>query len=92
MRRRGWSKRVIFAAALPIPAAALAYGFYLFATVERLANGEPASVREEYRLTGAIIFATAAVVLYLIGLGVAWLAGGEPNIRSEHDALNDVFE
>lgn len=91
MRLRGWSKRVIFLAALPIPAIALAYGFYLFATVEMLGNGEPASVIGEYRLTGAFLFAIAAGVLYLIGVGVAWVSGGERLVMQDTENLKDVF-
>ena len=92
IRRRGWSKRVIFLAALPIPAIVLAYSYYLFATVEWWSNGEPASVREEFRLTGAFLLAMAAVVLYLFGVGVAWFAGGDRLIRPDADTLKDVFE
>ncbi len=89
LRRYGWSKRIIWLAALPVPALALARGTYLFLTIERSADHE-LSTPDEYRLTAALIFWGAAVMLYGTGVLVAWMSGNEADV-SRPESLEDTF-
>ena len=92
LRRRGWSKRTIFLAALPIPATAVAGSSYLCLTLERLPNGELASVGDEYRLVAALTFWVGALALYFVGMLVAWIPGREAPVAPKPETLKDVFE
>jgi len=92
LRRRGWSKRSIFLAALPIPATAVARGSYLFLTLEQLPNGELASVGDEYRLVAALTFWVGALALYFVGMLVAGMPGSEAPVAPKPETLKDIYE
>ena len=92
LRRRGWSKRTIFLAALPIPATAVAGGPYLFLTLERLPNGELASVGDEYRLVAALTFWVGALALCFVGMLVASMPGREAPVAPKPETLKDIYE
>jgi len=89
LRRYGWSKRIIWLTALPVPALALARGTYLFLTIERSVDHE-LSAPDEYHLTGALVFWGAAVMLYGAGVLVAWMSGNEAEVTRSED-LEDTF-